>query len=75
MQSFEPNDNNHLVEIRDHVGKLLFKYNPVTNEIQIQRGALVYDLIKLDEIRTKYGVIPPAISAGADIVIVQPIDK
>jgi len=48
------------VEVRNSSGKLLFKYNPYTNMIEIRIGASVYHLIKLEEIRVKYGVALPA---------------
>lgn len=52
------------VEIRDRSGKLLFKYNPVRNEVEIKKGGDIYMLIKLDEIREKHGVIPPHLESS-----------
>jgi hypothetical protein len=72
--SFSP--SNPWIEIRDHRGSLLFKYDPVRNMIQYQRGSMVYDLIKLDEIRAQAGVVPALPpDPPAAIVTVVTIDK
>jgi hypothetical protein len=47
------------LEIRNSAGHLLFRYNPFTNEIELKKNGYVYDLIRLDEIRAKHGVIEP----------------
>lgn len=78
MQSFPPSDDKppQWIEIRDRRGTLLFKYDMVNNVIELQRGALVYDLIKLDEIRANHGIIPPAVpSDNVTVVTVSTIDK
>lgn len=49
--------NNEWIEIRDGRNRLLFKYNPHTNEVEFRAGQAVYQIIKLDEIRVKYGVL------------------
>lgn len=51
-------NNNGLVEIRDSSGRLLFKYNPQTNEIEIKKGGDGFYCVELDEIRRKYGFLP-----------------
>lgn len=78
MQSFSPSQDSsksEWIEIRDSRGGILFKYNPYTNQIEFRRGSMVYDLIKLDEIRARLGIIPANPPAGADIVTVSTIDK
>lgn len=51
------------IEIRDGRGRLLFKYNPVRNEIEIKESSSdVYALIRLDEIRLKRGYTPEDLS-------------
>lgn len=49
-------DTNQWIEVRNDKNKLLFKYNPITNTIELYGGNAVYQYIKLDEIREKYGV-------------------
>lgn len=47
------------VEIRDARGRLLFKYNPTRNEIEIKpRDSDIYTMVRLDEIRLKLGYTP-----------------
>lgn len=48
------------VEIRDRSNRLLFKYDPATNEVEIKKGGGPgnYTLIKLDEIRQQHGYLP-----------------
>lgn len=50
------------VEIRDRSNRLLFKYDPSTNTVEIKKGGGPgnYTLIKLDEIREKHGYLPNA---------------
>ena len=75
--SFLPNEPAHRwIEVRDHIGKLLFKYDPFHNWIQIQRGSMVYDLVKLDELRLKHGIkIGTSQDAGLEVVTLVPIDR
>lgn len=47
------------VEVRDRGGRLLFKYNPKDNVVEIKKGGDTYTVVKLDEIREKHGCIPP----------------
>lgn len=49
------------VEVRDRGGRLLFKYNPQDNVVEIKKGGDTYTIVKLDEIRRKHGVIPPSL--------------
>jgi hypothetical protein len=67
------------IEVRDHVGKMLFKYNPWENVIEIQRGSMVYDLIKLDEIRVRFGVkvieIPEPPAGSVTVLPASSIDR
>lgn len=76
METNIPSKKPQWIEIRDHVGKLLFKYDIVNNVIEIRRGSMVYDYIKLDEIRAEHGILAamPAPSTY-EVVTVQPIDK
>lgn len=47
------------IEIRDASGKLLFKYDPAHNVIELkQKNSDAYVLIRLDEIRLKHGYTP-----------------
>lgn len=46
------------IEIRDRSGRLLFKYDPRENRIEIKKGGDVYTVVKLDEIRQKHGYLP-----------------
>jgi hypothetical protein len=52
-------DTETWVEVRDRSGRLLFKYNPFTNTVEIKKGGGPgnYTLIKLDEIRKQHGVL------------------
>lgn len=45
------------LDIRNSAGHLLFRYNPFTNEIELRSKGVVYELIRLDELRSKYGVV------------------
>lgn len=44
------------IEIRDYAGRLLFKYDPFKNIIEVRRGSMVFDLIELDRLRAKAGI-------------------
>lgn len=47
------------IEVRDASGKLILKYNPARNMIEIKpKNSDVYILIKLDELRLKLGFSP-----------------
>lgn len=46
--------DNPWIEIRNSAGHLLFRYNPYTNEVELKVKGITYELIKLDEIRSKY---------------------
>jgi hypothetical protein len=47
------------IEIRDASNKLLFKYDPVHNAVEIKpKQSDAYLLIRLDEIRLKHGYTP-----------------
>lgn len=46
------------IEIRDRSGRLLFKYDPIDNKVEIKKGGDVYTVVKLDEIRQKHGCLP-----------------
>lgn len=53
------NDRPVWIEIRDQSNRMLFKYNPSRNVIEIkQKNSDVYVQIKLDEIRLKHGYTP-----------------
>ena len=51
-------NNSQWIEIRNDKNKLLFKYNPFNNEIELYAGGGVYQIVKLDEIRRKYDAVP-----------------
>lgn len=47
------------IEIRDSRNRLLFKYNPARNEVEVKpRDSDIYTIIRLDEIRIKHGYTP-----------------
>lgn len=47
------------IEVRDASGKLLFKYDPAHNIIELkQKGSDAYVIIRLDELRLKHGYTP-----------------
>lgn len=47
------------IEVRDVSGKLLFKYNPVRNEVELKpKGSDTYVIVRLDELRIKHGYTP-----------------
>lgn len=56
------------IEIRDSSGHLLMRYNPFSNCIELKRNGKVYDLIKLDEIREKYGIILASKPEALDVI-------
>lgn len=62
--------DNPWIDIRNSAGHLLFRYNPYTNEIEFKKGGYAYDLIRLDEIRVKYGVVVDMIAGGEKIATV-----
>jgi hypothetical protein len=49
--------DNPWIDVRNSAGHLLFRYNPYSNEIEFRKGGYAYDVIRLDEIRAKFGVI------------------
>lgn len=59
------------VEIRNSAGHLLFRYNPYTNEVEFRKGGYVYDLIRLDNIRAKYGIIEHHVEESFGVFIVE----
>lgn len=66
------NMDNPWLEIRNSAGHLLFRYNPFTNEIEFRKGGHAYDLVRLDEIRVKFGAIePPAEPAKVLVLVLQ----
>ena len=67
--------NSIWLEIRDASGRLLFKYDPINNCVELRRGSIAYELIKLDEIRRRHGV-PVDIPVQVDgVFIVHPAPK
>lgn len=56
----KPSPKTGWVEIRDAAGKLLFRYDPFENVVQVKRDKHV-QVVELDQIRSKFGVsVPPA---------------
>jgi hypothetical protein len=47
------------IEIRDTSGKMLFRYDPFQNVVQIKQNKHV-QVVELDRIRSRYGVPVPA---------------
>jgi len=67
--------NSIWLEIRDASGRLLFKYDPINNQVELRRGSIAYELIKLDEIRKRHGV-PVETPVQVDgIVVVQMVSR
>lgn len=64
-------NENPWIEVRNSSGHLLFRYNPYDNSIEMKKGGIVYDLIRLDEIRGNYGIIPSSKSEALDAIEVQ----
>lgn len=63
--------DNPWIEIRNSAGHLLFRYNPFTNEIEFKKNGYVYDLIRLDNIRAKYGIIEHHVQESYGVFIVS----
>lgn len=59
------------VEVRNTSGHLLFLYDPFANIIEIKKGGIVYDHVRLDEIREKHGIIPVVKKEPLDVVEVS----
>lgn len=62
--------DNPWIEIRNSAGHLLFRYNPQTNEIEMKKGGFVYEIIRLDNIRAKYGFIEHHVEESYGVFIV-----
>lgn len=61
MKQTNGNNNGNIawIEIRDASGKLLFKYDPVHNMVEIKpKQSDAYLLVRLDELRLKHGYTP-----------------
>lgn len=67
--------NSIWLEIRDASGRLLFKYDPINNQVELRRGSICYELVKLDEIRRRHGVPVEIPNQVEGIIIVQPLPK
>lgn len=64
-------DKSIWVEIRDSRRRLLFRYNPATNIIEIKpKNTDVHCLVHLDDIRRKYGYIPAVLTETRGEVII-----
>lgn len=57
-------NDNSWIEVRNSAGHLLFRYNPFTNEIVLRLKGVTYELVKLDEIRSRYGRLVDNVSDG-----------
>lgn len=56
--------DNPWIDIRNSAGHLLFRYNPYTNEIELRLKGVTYELVKLDEIRSRYVRLVDMVSDG-----------